>query len=518
MNHTTLLRFASVCLIAASMLVASAASGQARFDAASDAARRQLEESIAELARLREEMAAEKIPLSRRLAETEDALAKARQTFQQVSRTLDGRALDVTNLEREIKARVDETAYLSNLLGEYIRNFEAGLHIAELQRYREAIDAAKLAPENTNLTPAQVFRAQAAILATSLARLEDALGGTSFEGTAVDAGGLVRPGTFMLVGPAAFFRAADGSGVGTAEQRLGSLEPNMIAFGEESHREAAHALFTTGAGLLPIDPTLGSAHKIEATRETLLEHVKKGGPVMVPIFALAGAAFLVVLYKWLRLLFVRKPSRSRVQRFLAAVATGDAQAAMREAKRVGGPTGRMLAAGVEHMGDSRELVEEVMYEELLATRLKLNRLLPFVAIAAASAPLLGLLGTVTGIMNTFRMITVFGTGDARSLSGGISEALITTEFGLIVAIPSLLLHAFLSRKTKGVIDQMERTALAFLNQLAKVRPQPEASEPTPISPQPLPEPKPAAAQVEEPDRAMPQGGALPVEEPVASRA
>lgn len=520
MNHTTLVRFASVCLIAASMLIAPAASGQAGFDAASEAARRQLEESIAELAKLREEMAAEKIPMSRRLAETEDALAKARQSFQQVSRTLDGRALDVNNLEREIKARQDETAYLSNLLGEYIRNFEAGLHIAELQRHREAIDAAKLAPENTNLAPAEIFRAQAAILSTSLARLEDALGGTTFEGTAVDAGGLVRSGTFIMVGPAAFFRAGDGSGVGTAEQRLGSLEPNMIAFGEEAHRAAAHALFTSGSGFLPIDPTLGSAHKVEATNEAWIDHVKKGGPVMVPIFALAGAAFLVVLYKWVRLLFVRNPSRSRVKRFLAAVATGDQQASLREAKRVGGPAGRMLVAGVEHMRDSRELVEEVMYEEVLSTRLKLNRLLPFVAIAAASAPLLGLLGTVTGIMNTFKMITVFGTGDAKSLSGGISEALITTEYGLIVAIPSLLLHAFLSRKTKGVIDQMEKTALAFLNQLAKLRPEPPATAPAP-APAPAVETTPAPAQAErssKSERPAQQRAAMPAEEPVESRA
>jgi len=80
---------------------------------------------------------------------------------------------------------------------------------------------------------------------------------------------------------------------------------------------------------------------------------------------------------------------------------------------------------------------------------------------------LGLLGTVTGIINTFKLITVFGTGDVKTLSGGISEALITTKFGLIVAIPSLLLHAFLSRKARGVVDQMEKAAVAFINQVSK---------------------------------------------------
>jgi biopolymer transport protein ExbB len=64
-------------------------------------------------------------------------------------------------------------------------------------------------------------------------------------------------------------------------------------------------------------------------------------------------------------------------------------------------------------------------------------------------------------------MTVFGTGDVKTLSSGISEALITTEYGLIVAIPSLLLHAFLSRKARGVQDEMEKAAVAMMNQVAK---------------------------------------------------
>jgi hypothetical protein len=127
----------------------------------------------------------------------------------------------------------------------------------------------------------------------------------------------------------------------------------------------------------------------------------------------------------------------------------------------------MLAAGVNHIRASRDLIEEVMYETVLTTKLRLQKMLPFIAICAASAPLLGLLGTVTGIIRTFKMITLFGSGDVKSLSGGISEALITTEFGLIVAIPALLIHAFLSRKARGVTAQMETVAISFANQVSK---------------------------------------------------
>ena len=87
------------------------------------------------------------------------------------------------------------------------------------------------------------------------------------------------------------------------------------------------------------------------------------------------------------------------------------------------------------------------------------------ALAAATSPLLGLLGTVTGMINTFKLITVFGTGDPKRLSSGISEALVTTEYGLIIAVPCLLLFALLSRKSKGILASMEQTAVGFINGL-----------------------------------------------------
>ena len=270
-----------------------------------------------------------------------------------------------------------------------------------------------------------------------------------------------------MVGPAALFRSADGRYVGTVEQRLGSLEPSVVTFKNPLDTEQAMQVVTFGKGAIPLDPTLGNAHKIETTSETFLEHVKKGGPVMYPIFGIAGLALLVALYKFFALLFVRSPSQRKMRALLQAVAKRDKEAAMREAKSIGGPGGKMLMAGVEHLEEPRELIEEIMYEKVLSTRLKLNRLLPFIAITASSSPLLGLLGTVTGIMNTFTLMTVFGTGDVKTLSSGISEALITTEFGLYVAIPSLLLYAFLSRRARAIIDQMEKAGVAFVNQVGK---------------------------------------------------
>ncbi|MFP4225112.1 MAG: MotA/TolQ/ExbB proton channel family protein, partial [Desulfobacterales bacterium] len=86
---------------------------------------------------------------------------------------------------------------------------------------------------------------------------------------------------------------------------------------------------------------------------------------------------------------------------------------------------------------------------------RLERFIATLSILAAVAPLLGLLGTVTGMINTFQVITLFGTGDPKLMSGGISEALVTTQLGLAVAIPIMLLHHFLERRVDKILGDIE---------------------------------------------------------------
>ena len=139
------------------------------------------------------------------------------------------------------------------------------------------------------------------------------------------------------------------------------------------------------------------------------------------------------------------------------------------AASIPGQGGALLVKGVEHCDEKRGTLEEILYEKLLALRPKLVRFLPFLALTAAAAPLLGLLGTVTGMIKTFNLITIFGTGDAKSLSSGISEALVTTELGLVVAIPALIIHGLLSRMARQKIGDMEQTAVGFINGALGVR-------------------------------------------------
>ncbi len=430
---------------------------------------RKLEESLAELSRIRQGIASEKIALSTQLHTAEGAQSDARKEFDAARRLLDGRTLDMGNLRNEIKAREQEKSYLSTLLTEYGRNLESRLHIVELQRYEATIEKARLATENSELKPADVFSQQCALVQTSLTRLEELAGGVRFTGRAAGPDGLVKPGAFVLLGPAAYFAADDASMAGMAEQRLGSLEPAVVPFANPLFTQMTRDWVTaSGRGTMPFDASLGNAHKVEETKETVVQHFLAGGTVMWPILAIAVLAALVILGKWIQLVCVRMPGRLALTNLLDAIRRGEDKEAQAIAAGLSrGYVGDMLRAGAAMLGGEKDLAEEAMFEKLLDTRHRLQRLIPFIAVTAACAPLLGLLGTVTGIITTFKMMTIFGSGDIKMLSSGISEALITTEYGLYVAIPAVLAHSFLGRKSKSITDRMEQIAIAFMGEVAK---------------------------------------------------
>lgn len=459
-----------VCSLAALLLLIPTALAEdaagVGIEGSASKVQQDLESSMAELGRLRKQIAEEKLPLTRRLGKLETELIDVRERFRETGRDLDTQNLELTNLRTEISARHEEKIYLSDLLDEYLRSFETRIHLTEKQRYDESIEAARLAPESSEMSPKQVFEIQAGLVELSLDRLFEVLGGTKFPGEAVSEDGRVHEVDFVLVGPLAMYRAQDGSSAGVAEELLGSLEPNMIEMQLPEQTEQISRIVSSGTGEMPFDPTLGDARSIEATKDSWRDQIEKGGPLMYAILALAFFAFSVAVLKGIQIARVRRPSERGVKALLESVKKGDIVAAKKTAAKLKGPTGEMLQAGVEQIDEPKELVEEVMFERMLETRLRLQSYLPFIAVAAAASPLLGLLGTVNGIIETFRLMTVFGTGDAKTLSSGISVALITTKFGLIVAIPSLLLHAFLSRRARRLVDDMEKTAVSLLNRIS----------------------------------------------------
>jgi len=431
---------------------------------AGEAIQKKLAASLKELSTLRAQIGDERLPLAEQLATLEKELAEKRNAFDEIGSELADKSQSLSNLTKELDGLRAESNYLSTLLTDYNREFETRLHVVELQRYDEQLNKTRLLLEDTTAKDGDKLASQLGIVETSLDKLDEAIGGVRFEGSAVAAGTLT-PGRFVLLGPTALFASADAVDIGSVEERSRSQEPTVVPFRQDEDRDAAGSLAIGTGGSFPIDVTLGNAQKVESIDESWWEHVQKGGVIMIPMAVLAGAALLVVLFKWLAMMLVRRPSKKQMATLLECIDEKDYPAAVRCAKEMPGPAGRMLEAGANHLGEPRDLIEEVMFERMLSARLKLQGWLPFVAICATSAPLLGLLGTVTGIMGTFALMTEFGAGDPKVLSSGISEALVTTENGLIIAIPSLLLHAFLSRKARGVVDAMEKMAMQVLNRV-----------------------------------------------------
>jgi biopolymer transport protein ExbB len=213
-----------------------------------------------------------------------------------------------------------------------------------------------------------------------------------------------------------------------------------------------------------IDVSRGAALSQLVHTPTFLQQCQSGGPLVWPILAIFIIAVLLILER-LYFLFNKRCHGDGLTSRIAVLAAGhDWQACKEECNRlVGKPLSRVLAAGLEccHLG--REMMENALQEAILREIPPMERFLSTLAMLAAIAPLLGLLGTVTGMIDTFFVITQHGTGDPRLMSDGISVALVTTMLGLSVAIPIMLVHTLLSRAVDNRIAEMEEKAVALIN-------------------------------------------------------
>lgn len=436
-----------------------------------------LQEALSTADQLRTEIASEAAPISRRIDNLETEAIRLRREVDRIQRVRDNRTVDLQGLENRIAARKDEISYLGNLISDYIRRLENQINVAETSLYDPTIREATAVQESESVPAEERFAKQLAVVQMGLDRIVDATGGQVFEGKAIVGQDAVQEsGSFVVYGPSSYFTSGQSDAAGIVVLAANSPEPNVRQLGPEM-AEAIRGIAASGSGALPFDPTLGDALKVEETKETLWEHIQKGGIVIYFILGIAGIAFLVAVIKWVQISGIRRAKPADVQEILELIQGGREAEAADRASRIGGPVGELINGAIEHADEDRDLIEEVMFEKMLQTQPRLDRFIPFIAVTAATAPLLGLLGTVTGMIKTFKLITVFGTGDARSLSAGISEALITTEFGLLVAIPSLIIHALLVRKTRGVLSSMEQTAVAIVNGLrdrSSSQPQPQS--------------------------------------------
>jgi len=256
---------------------------------------------------------------------------------------------------------------------------------------------------------------------------------------------------------------------GISEGRGGALAPagdDRFKVWSASTPEVAEALLAGRApDVLDIFLYESSQKAIEERAgKTFLSIINSGGSIAWIIVALGALAGLLII---LRMFFLRSASAStgKVAKEVGPlVKSGKRKAALEACKRLKGSTARVVASAVRNIEKDRTHIEDIVSEQILHESAHLNRFGAMIMVIAAVAPLLGLLGTVTGMISTFDIITEFGTGDPKLLSSGISIALVTTEVGLAVAIPALIFGNLLSGWAESIKDEMEKAALHVMNQ------------------------------------------------------
>lgn len=195
------------------------------------------------------------------------------------------------------------------------------------------------------------------------------------------------------------------------------------------------------------------------------QFIKAGGPVMIPLGFLVLWALLLML--WKLIVFSRKHTAdSRISKtVMKHLNNNEIEKARLYIRNHHGVVARVVHTCIEHSKWSRVSAEKAVKEILIEELPQLNKHLNTLAVIAGAAPLLGLLGTVTGMINLFEVITNYGTSDPKILAAGISEALITTEVGLIIAIPVMLIHNFLRNRANDIQAATEKYAIRILNRL-----------------------------------------------------
>ncbi len=192
------------------------------------------------------------------------------------------------------------------------------------------------------------------------------------------------------------------------------------------------------------------------------EIILAGGPIMWPILLCSVGAAAIICERLWTLQPKRVIPRELTDRVWKLVETRTLTDRHIEALERNSPLGRVLAAGLSNRHRGRDIMKEVIEDSGRHVVHELERFLNALGTIAAITPLLGLLGTVTGMIEAFEAITTQGVGDARVLSGGIGEALITTAAGLMIAIPSLIGYRYLRGRVDALVIEMEKEAIKLV--------------------------------------------------------
>ncbi len=272
----------------------------------------------------------------------------------------------------------------------------------------------------------------------------------SFPATVVSAGGseqtqqVTRIGPFNVVSQGRYLQFLPGSG------QLAELgrQPASRYLASVERFEAAR----DGMAGIAIDPSRGSLLSMLIQSPDLEERVQQGGAVGYVIIVLGALGLALAAYRTVVLMI----SGARIRAQLG-----------KDKADAGNALGRVLAVYERNRNTDIETLELRLEEAIIQETSKLQRGTTLIKVLSVIAPLLGLLGTVTGMILTFQQITLFGTGDPKLMAGGISQALVTTVLGLVMAIPLTLLYSMISERAKNLILILEEQSVGMVAEQAE---------------------------------------------------
>ena len=256
---------------------------------------------------------------------------------------------------------------------------------------------------------------------------------------------VTRIGTFNLL---------SSNGYLTFNDELGQVQP-LPKQPAGYITEEARSFFGTSSGFSPvyIDPSRGAILALETRKRTLIEFYHQGGQVGYGITVLLILGLLIALERFLVLTATSAKIRSQEKDL--------------STPNENNPLGRLLKVYHENRDADAETLELKLDEAILRETPRIDRGINLIKMFAAIAPLMGLLGTVIGMILTFQTITLFGTGDPKIMAGNISLALVTTALGLIAALPLILVHSIVASRAKSVLHKLDEQSAGLIAEIAE---------------------------------------------------
>ena len=405
--------------------------------------------------------------LRQKLADLEAKIRAASDTLSEDQERLEKLSKERDQITRRVSQRLADNKELSILLTDHARTF---LALAERSSY-SAQRPERLETLRSFVDPHRVFRLEdlETLLKLSFEDMAASRDKIAYTGKMVDRSGNETGGEILRLGHLpALYRVNDRVGYLTLSPASGRLimspRPSFWVRQnlEDYFQGETEAVYTDISG--------GAAIQQLAHRVGFMAQLRSGGILVVPILLVGVVALVLTIERLIFLGKVRHNTDALMTRVTELVGEGDIDGAIKAThphrKR---PTGRVLMAGLEHRRDPSEVIESALSETMLRETPRLERFQSALKVCAAVAPLLGLLGTVTGMINTFQVITTHGTGDPRLMAGGISEAMVTTQVGLAVAIPVMIVASFLGRRARNLSHDMEEKGLALMGALLRRR-------------------------------------------------